>query len=148
MNNTQITSETLSEKPKLIRFGFLFLPMRPLTLSQIWEISSLLEGVEQKDLQGEMNVIAEMLGQKSNIRKASQIATVMLFRSHLCRFLFGRFIRKRLTMQRYQKMMEYYLMTLRAAFFLISITSLKGVRKMAEPTNTAEVTALGDLSEE
>lgn len=136
MNKTQITSDTLSEKPRLIRFGFLFFQMRPLTLSQIWEISSLLEDVEQKDLQGEMNVIAEMLSQKSNVQRASQIAIVMLFRSNIARFLFGRFISKRLTMERYQKMMEYYLMTLRAAFFLISITSLKGIREMAKPTNT------------
>lgn len=148
MNTTQITSDTLSEKPRLIRFGFLFFLMRPLTLSQIWEISSLVENIGAKNLEGEVNIIAEMLKQKDNIQQASQVATTMLFRSRISRILFSHFIKKRLTMKRYQKMMEYYLMTLRAAFFLISITSLKGIREMAKPTNMNEATALGDLSEE
>lgn len=146
MNKTQITSDTLSEKPRLIRFGFLLFLMRPLTLSQIWEISALLENVEAQDLKGKVNVIAEMLGQKNNLQQASKVVTAMLFRSSLNRVIFGRFIRKRLTMKRYQTMMEYYLMTLRAAFFLISITSLKGIREIAKPTNTAEATVLGDSS--
>lgn len=145
MNTTQITSDTISEKPRLIRFGFLFFLMRPLTLSQIWEISALVENMEAKDLEERINAIAAMLQQKDNIEKISKVATIMLFRSGMLRILFGRFVRKRLTMKRYQRMMEYYLMTLRAAFFLVSITSLKGVREMAKPTNTNEATAPGDL---
>ena len=47
-------------------------------------------------------------------------------------------------MKKYQTMMEYYLMTIRAAFFLISFTSLKGMKEITKQTNTAEATALGD----
>lgn len=147
MKQTQLTSDTFSEKPRLIRFGFLFFMMKPLTLAQIWEVGSVLEGQEIKPVNGDVNVMAEMLERVDNIKAAQEIALIMLFRSRLKRTLFGWFVRSRLTMGRYQKMMEYYLMTLRAAFFLISITSLKGVKEMTKRTNTAEAIALGGSSE-
>ena len=147
MRQTQLTSDTLSEKPRLIRFGFLFFTMKPLTLAQIWEVGSVLEGQDIKPVNGDVNVMAEMLERVDNIKAAQDIALIMLFRSCWKRKLFGWFVRSRLTMGRYQKMMEYYLMTPRAAFFLISITSLKGVKEMTKRTNTAEAIALGDSSE-
>lgn len=147
MKQTQLTSDTLSEKPRLIRFGFLFFMMKPLTLAQIWEVGSVLEGQEIKPVNGDVNVMAEMLERVDNIKAAQEIALIMLFRSRLKRTLFGWFVRSRLTMGRYQKMMEYYLMTLRAAFFLICLTSLKGIKEVTKKTNTAEATALGDSSE-
>ena len=148
MNNTKVTYDTLSEKPRLIRFGFLFFRMKPLTLAQIWEVGGILEQQEIKAVDGDVNVIAEMLERVDNIKAAQEIAVAMLFRGSLSRWLFGRFVKSRLTMERYQQMMEYYLMTLRAAFFLISITSLKGVKEMTKRTNTAEATVLGDSSVE
>ena len=148
MNNTKVTSDTLSEKPRLIRFGFLFFRMKPLTLAQIWEVGGILEQQEITAVDGDVNVIAEMLERVDNIKAAQEIAVAMLFRGSLSRWLFGRFVKSRLTMERYQQMMEYYLMTLRAAFFLISITSLKGVKEMTKRTNTAEATVLGDSSAE
>ena len=148
MNNTKVTSDTLSEKPRLIRFGFLYFKMKPLTLSQIWEIGSVLESQKIDPVQGDVNVIAEMIQRTDNIKAAQDIAIIMLFRNGLHRKLFGDFIKSRLTMERYQKMMEYYLMTIRAAFFLISITSLKGVKEMTKRTNTAQATVLGDSSVE
>lgn len=148
MNTTKLTSDTLSEKPRLIRFGFLFFQMKPLTLAQIWEVGGILEQQEIKAIDGDVNVIAEMLERVDNIKAAQEIAVAMLFRGSLSRWLFGRFVKSRLTMARYQKMMEYYLMTIRAAFFLISITSLKGVKEMTKRTNTAEATVLGDSSVE
>ena len=148
MNNTKVTSDTLSEKPRLIRFGFLFFRMKPLTLAQIWEVGGILEQQEIKAVDGDVNVIAEMLERVDNIKAAQEIAVAMLFRGSLSRWLFGRFVKSRLTMERYQQMMEYSLMTLRAAFFLISITSLKGVKEMTKRTNTAEATVLGDSSAE
>lgn len=148
MNNTKVTSDTLSEKPRLIRFGFLFFTMKPLTLAQIWEIGSVLETQEIKPINGDVNVMAEMLERVENIKAAQEIAVIMLFRSRWKRKLFGWFVKSRLTMGRYQQMMEYYLMTLRAAFFLICLTSLKGIKEVTKKTNTAEATALGDSSEE
>ena len=148
MNTTKLTSDTLSEKPRLIRFGFLFFRMKPLTLAQIWEVGGILEQQEIKAVDGDVNVIAEMLERVDNIKAAQEIAVAMLFRSALSRWLFGSFVKSRLTMERYQQMMEYYLMTLRAAFFLISFTSLKGVKEITKKTNTPEATALGDSSEE
>lgn len=148
MNTTKITSDTISEKPRLIRFGFLFFTMRPLTLSQIWEVGSILEDTEIIEVKNGENVISAMLSRVSNIKASEKILVVMLFRNKAFRKLFGWHIRKHLTMARYEKMMEYYLATLRAAFFLISFTSLKGIKEITKRTNTAEATALGDSSEE
>lgn len=144
MNNTKTTSDVISEKPRLIRFGFLFFVMRPLTLSQIWEIGAILEEEEMKPVGDGANVIAAMLERLDNMKAAQRIIVTMLFRSSVLRLVFGWFIKRNLTMERYQLMMEYYLMTIRAAFFLISFTSLKGMKEITKQTNTAEATALGD----
>ena len=141
MNSTteqkkQRTSDVISEKPRLIRFGFLFFLMRPLTLSQIWETGRVLEKMNLKDVIDRDNMVALILGQPDNVKLSAEVITHMMFRSLPMRKLFGWYVKKNLTMKLYRKALEYYLVSLHPAFFLISFTSLKGVKEVTKLTNT------------
>lgn len=148
MDNVKKTSDVITEKPLLIRFGLLFFVLKPMTMAQIYEIGALVEKTEEIDLNGNFNPIVKMLSQYRDIKTCSQVATVMLFRSLWMRKLFGWYVRHHMTMKRYQSIIEYGAITFRAAFFLTSFSFLKGTKETTKTTNTAAATVHGDLLEE
>lgn len=148
MGTVRKTSNTISEKPMYIRFGWLVFKIKPATLLQIYEAGSELEETNSLDLKGKINPVEVLLKSYKDIDIASKIVVILMFRSLLCRLLFGRFVRHRLDMYKYQKIMDYSVLSFNATFFLTNFTFLKGVREVTKPTNTPEATARGDSSEE
>ena len=141
------TSDVLTEKPITIRFGLLFFVIRPMTMAQIYEIGAIVEKAEGVELNGDFNPIVKMLEAYENVKVCSEVVVAMMFRNRIYRKLFGWYVKKHLTMNRYRKIIEFGAVTFQAAFFLTSFTFLKGTKEVASPTNTAEATARGDLSE-
>lgn len=149
MDKIKQTSDVISEKPILLRFGFLWFLMRPLTLSQIYEIGAIVQNIEEVNLpEGEFNPVVEMLRRYTDMKICSSIVVKMLFRRKLKRILFGWYVKKHLTMAKYKKVIEFGAMSFQAAFFLTSFTFLKGTKEVTKQTNTESVTHLGDSSVE
>ena len=142
------TSDVLTEKPIIIRFGLLFFVIRPMTMAQIYEIGAIVEKTEEIELEGDFNPIVKMLESYKDIKACSDVATTMVFRSRWMRKLFGWYIKNHLTMARYQRIIEYGAITFRAAFFLTSFSFLKGAKEVTKTTNTAAATARGGSLEE
>lgn len=137
------TSDVLTEKPIVIRFGLLFFVVRPMTMAQIYEIGAVVEKTECIDLKGDFNPVVKMLQSYKDIEVLSQVATIMIFRSRWMRKAFGWYIKHYMTMERYQKIIEFGAITFRAAFFLTSFSFLKGTKEVTKRTNTAKATARG-----
>lgn len=132
-----------------INIGFFWFKIKPLTLSQIWEIGSIVENLEQLDIENSnANIVTEMMKRSDMIKECLDIVLTIIFRGKIKRFLFGRYIKKRLTMNHYKKIIEYSLISFQAAFFLTSLTFLKGTKTITSQTNTEGATVLGDSSEE
>lgn len=144
--NIQKTSDTISEKPIVIWFGLIPYIVKPMTLAQIYAIGGVVESMEEIDLNGNFNAIAKMLQRYDDINRCANIVTLMVFRSHLMRKLFGWHVKRNLTMKKYQRVIEYGALSFRAAFFLTSFSFLKGVKETTKMTNTAEATTRGDSS--
>lgn len=142
------TSDVLTEKPIIVRFGLLFFVIRPMTMAQIYEIGAVVEKTEGIDLNGDFNPIVKMLQSYKDIEKCSEVATIMIFRSLWMRKAFGWYVKHHMTMARYQKIIEYGAITFRAAFFLTSFSFLKGTKEVTKMTNTAAATVHGDSLEE
>ena len=147
MDKITRTSDAITEKPMSIRIGLLLFVLRPMTMAQIYEIGALIENNEGLDLKGEFNPIVEMLSRYKDIKTCSDVSILMLFRSRIMRKMLGWYVRHNLTMDKYQKIIEYGAMTFKAAFFLTSFSFLKGTKEATKTTNTAGVTARGDSLE-
>lgn len=148
MGNVKKTSDVITEKPLIIRFGLLFFILRPMTMAQMYEIGALVEKTEEMELEGEFNPIVKMLQSYKEIAICSKVATLMLFRSLWMRKIFGWYVRHLMTMDKYQKIVEYSAITFRAAFFLTSFSFLKGIKETTKTTNTVGATTLGGSSED
>ena len=122
-------SDTIGERPTIIRFGLLPFFVYPITYNQIWDVSATLL------FHGES-------------KKMAEIAVLTMFRSSWMRWLFGGYIKKRLTVRRYKKLQDYMAKTMDATFFLHTIIFLKGLNEITRTTNTPEVTPLGQPSAE
>lgn len=142
--SVQQTADVLTEKPKYMRFGLLFFCLKPMTMAQIYEIGGLVEKTEGINLEGEINPIVEMLSRYEDVETCTQVAITMLFRSRIMRKLFGWYVRRHMTMNRYQEIIEFGAITFRAGFFLTSFSFLRGAKETTKMTNTAAATVLGD----
>lgn len=151
MTEVKKTKDALLEKPMFIRFGIMLFRVKPLTLAQIYEIGAVVENmkeVETNTLGRTINALAKSLELYENIPLCEKVVLISMFRRSLWRKIWGRFIRKRMTVARYRRLVEYFALTFQAAFFFTSFTFLKGAKMITSPTNTDEVTALGASSEE
>lgn len=146
--NIKKTTDVLTEKPIVVRFGLLFFVIRPMTMAQIYEIGAIVEKTEGIDLDGDFNPIVKMLESYKDVKHCSDVIVTMIFRSRIMRKLLGWYIKKHLTMERYRKIIEFGALSFQAAFFLTSFTFLKGTKEVTKPTNTAKATVHGDLLEE
>ncbi|MCZ2726298.1 hypothetical protein [Bacteroides caccae] len=143
-------ANTISERPIIIWFGCLPFIVRPLTFTQLFEIGAIskdMPEVDQNKVDGRTNVSATLLYYEE-ARRMSDIAVMTIFRSVWRRKLFGKFIKKRLTVRKYKKLQDYMAQTMDATFFLSTIIFLKGLNETTKPTNTPEATALGAQSAE
>jgi len=146
-NPVSETTATLLERPRKVKIGWRMFKVHPLTLAQIYEMGAIVEGIEGLDLHGEVNVIVETLRRFRDMERIQRLVMVMLFRNKRKRWWWRRYIKRHLTIDVYQNVLETGMATFKAAFFLTSITFLKGVQDVTKTTNTAEVTAHGGSSE-
>lgn len=143
-------ANTMAERPIILWFGCFPFMVRPLTFTQLFDIGSIskdMPEVEQKKIDGRTNVSATLLYYEEAPRMAD-IAVMTIFRSAWKRKLFGKFIKKRLTVSKYKKLQDYMAQTMDATFFLSTIIFLKGLNETTKPTNTPEATVLGAQSAE
>jgi len=141
------TADTLVERAVWIRIGWMFFRMKPLTLGQIYEM-----GVFTCDLNSEgldvnvkTNSVAEMFMRHNSAKLMQEIFLVCLFRRRWKRWLFRRYILKRLTVGIFQLLVNYIISSFSANFFLTSIIFLRQTNMITEPSQT---TAHGQRSEE
>lgn len=144
----QAVADTITEKPTLVFIGVLPVIIRPLTMAQIYEIGAILEDVEGIDVEGDFNPVVKMLSEYKNIDVCTKVCNIILFKSPVKRWMFGRYVKKHLTMASYRRIIEYAATAFGAAFFLTSFTFLKGAKEVTKKTNTAEAIASGDSLEE
>ena len=147
-NIVEKTTKTLGEEPIWVLVGLLPIKVRPITLYQMWEISSVLENVEIPEINENGNAITEAMKYKDMYKIVFRVVLSILFRSKWKRSLFGRYLQKRFTMSQYRAVMTFGFESFNAAFFLGSFIFLKGAKETAKETRTAGAIHLGDLSEE
>ena len=138
-------ADTIAERPIFLWFGMIPFMVRPLTFTQLFDIGSIskdMKEVDQSKLNGRTSLSATLVYYEEADRM-SDIAVMTIFRTTWKRKLFGKFIKKRLTVRKYKKLQDYMAQTMDATFFLSTIIFLKGLNETTKPTNTPEATALG-----
>lgn len=143
-------ADTIGERPTIIWFGMLPFFVSPITYNQIWDIGEItkdLPNITQDKINGLSDVSATLLFHEES-GKMAEIAVLTMFRSSCMRWLFGGFIKKRLTVRRYKKLQDYMAKTMDATFFLHTIIFLKGLNEITKTTNTPEATLPGQPSAE
>ena len=140
-------SDVLSEKAIWLNIGWLWFLLRPLTLGQIYEMGAIAVSIDADDIDmnRRVNVLAEMINHYEDADRMRRAAVVMLFRSRIMRWLFGWYVRRRITVAVFQKIISYTARTFDVNFFLTSIIFLRRITIMTEPKPT---TAHGQSSEE
>ena len=141
------TEEVLTEKSKWLRIGFLPFRLRPLTLAQIYQMGKYCNEIdcEGVSLHQRINIVATMFAKYENIPFMQDVFCTCLFRTRFMRFIFKRYLRHRLTMAHFKKMVDYITQSYDANFFLTSIIFLKQMNMISEPSQT---TRRGQSSEE
>ena len=137
------TADALTERGEWVRFGWFPVRMRPLTLAQIWEIGEEVSKCGQLDLDGRFNAVEEMLSRHADIRRMQRVVVVALFRSRAARALFGWWVHRTTTMERYERVINFCARSFSAPFFFQSMTFLRGAKDVT--MNTRGVQARGGL---
>lgn len=148
MNTQEKVAETISEKPRFIRFGIIPFMVRPATLTQIWEVGALVQDMNYTEMHGRVNTLQVLLESHNDVRLCSQLVIILVFRSKLMRILLGWYVRHHLNVSRFKEVVNFMAVSFNATFFLTTFIFLKGTRQITTPTNTQEATARGDSSEE
>lgn len=141
------TADALTERNRWMRVGLLPIMLRPLTLGQIYEMGEFVNDLDvgNLDMKEKLNIVAEMLAKYKNVPLMQQTFLVCAYRRRWKRWLFRRYILKRLTVRHFQKVMDIVTDAYTANFFLTSIIFLTQTKPMTEPKQT---TPLGQQSEE
>lgn len=140
-------ANALSERGTWIRVGWLFIHFRPLTLSQIYDMGAAANDIDGSDLQTDdkVNLIAVLLKHSKDAQAMQNVFLVCAFRKSWKRWLFGRYIKNRLTIEHFNRLLTTIATTFNANFFLTSIIFLSQTKIMTEPNQT---TAHGQSLEE
>ena len=132
----------MTEKPVKIKVGKLTFKLRPLTLAQIYEIGAIGNELSDDDLgsKDKVKVLAEVIAHYKDAKVMQDMFIAALLPGKIKRFLFKRYVLKRLTVTVFNEFVAYVSRSLDVNFFLTSIIIL---RKTVEITNPSETTALG-----
>ena len=140
------TADALTEKTVWMRVGLLPIMLRPLTLGQIYEMGVFINDLDIGDgVSEKINIVAEMLALYKNAPLMQETFLVCAYRRRWKRWIFRRYILKRLTVKHFQKAMKVITNAYTANFFLTSIIFLHQTKPMTEPKQT---THLGQQLEE
>lgn len=139
-------SRTLKEEPIVIRIGLLKCCIKPLTLNQIYEIGVHANNIKPIEVSedGKINILQQMIEHGNDARILCDIFVICAYRKKIWRKLWGKYLRKRLKMEHIRKLIQFLSGSFDVNFFLTSITFLKQIKKMTEPSTTPH----GQLSEE
>lgn len=135
----QRVSDVLTEKAARIRVGLFVFKARPLTLGQIYEMGAAANGINASDLEDStqrIRIMAALIRHHEDAKAMERVFIICLFRKRWKRWLFGRYIAKRLTMEKFQLLLTHITTSFNANFFLTSIIFLSQTKAMTEPTPT------------
>ena len=135
----QKVADVLVEKPALIRIGWFVFKLRPLTLAQIYEMGAAANDINADDLEDtekRVRIMAALINHHKDAKAMERVFIICLFRKRWKRILFGRYIAKRLTMDKFQQLLTYVTTSFNANFFLTSIIFLRQTTTMTEPSQT------------
>lgn len=132
------TADALTERSVWVRIGFLPIKIRPLTLGQIYEMGVFVNDIDTGDidLKDKVNTIAAMLAKYKNVPLMQEVFLITAYRRRWKRWIFRRYILKRLTLKHFEKAMEVITNPFTANFFLTSIIFLHQTKPMTEPKPT------------
>lgn len=140
-------ADALSERSQWLRVGWLPIKIKPLTLSQIYDMGAAANNIDAYDLQHmeKVNIIAILVKHAKDAKALQDVFLVCAFRKKWKRCLFGRYLRNRLMVEHFNKLLTIIASTFNANFFLTSIIFLSQTKIVTEPNQT---TARGQSSEE
>lgn len=146
-NDKKKVADALSERSHWIRVDWLHIKIKPLTLSQIYDMGAAANDINADDLQSmdKVNIIALLVKHAKDAKALQDVFLVCAYRKKWKRWLFGRYLRNRLTVEHFNKLLTLIATTFNANFFLTSIIFLSQTKIMTEPSQT---TAHGQSSEE
>lgn len=103
--------------------------------------------IDGSDLQSDdkVNLIAVLLKHAKDAKAMQNVFLVCAYRKRWKRWLFGWYIKSRLTVEHFNRLLSMIATTFNANFFLTSIIFLSQTKIMTEPSQT---TPLGQSSEE
>lgn len=145
------TVEAFAERPIIVFFGCIPFLIKPITLTQIWEIGNVVKDmtpIEKEKVENIISDVAAVLSYSNEGASIADIVVLFMFRSTWGRWLFGNFVKKRLTVKKHKKIQNFMARSMDPAFFLSTIIFLRGITELTKPTNTAEVIAPGQQSAE
>lgn len=145
------TVEAFAERPIIVFLGCIPFFIKPITLTQIWEIGNVVKDMSQIEKEKVENIVSDVAAVLSYSNEGANIADIIvlfMFRSTWMRWLFGNYVKKRLTVKKHKKIQNFMARSMDPAFFLSTIIFLRGITELTKPTNTAEVIAPGPQSAE
>lgn len=142
----QKVANALSESSAKMKIGLLNILIRPLTLAQIFEMGAAANNIRSDDLQqmDKVNIIAVLMMHYKDAQAMQQVFLICAYRKKWKRWLFGKYIKPRLSVEHFSKLLTIIASTFNANFFLTSIIFLSQTKIMTEPSQT---TAHGQSSE-
>lgn len=126
--NSTKTTETLSEKSVWLLIGLLPIRVKPLNLRQITEVGELALMIDDVMLDTEQLLSTFLFSRGKELPIIEEISLKVLFRERWKRFLFGRYIKKRLTTKQLKKVISILEMSVDYRFFLNSLIFLRGMK--------------------
>lgn len=139
-------ADALSERSHWLRIGWLLIRFRPLTLSQIYDMGEAANDINGEDVKDKKfdNFFVPLMNHAKDAKAMQDVFLVCAYRKRWKRWLFGRYIKNRLTEKHFNYLLNIIATTFNANFFLTSIIFLSQTKMMTEPSQT---TPLGQSSE-
>lgn len=150
-NIQERTVEAFAERSMIMFLGCIPFVIRPITLTQIWEIGNIVKDMVPIEKEKVENIISDVAAVLSYSKEGINIANIIvlfMFRSTWMRWLFGNYVKKRLTVKKHKKIQNFMARSMDPAFFLSTIIFLRGITELTKPTNTAEAIVPGPQSVE
>nr|DAE61711.1 MAG TPA: hypothetical protein [Caudoviricetes sp.] len=145
-NIQERTVEAFAERPMIVFLGCIPFVIRPITLTQIWEIGNIVKDMIPIEKEKVENIISDVAAVLSYSKEGINIANIIvlfMFRSRWMRWLFGNYVKKRLTVKKHKKIQNFMARSMDPAFFLSTIIFLRGITELTKPTNIAEAIVPG-----
>lgn len=131
----QQVSEALSEKGIWVKVGLIPIYVKPITISQIYEMGAIANEINADNIRADekINIMNSVIEHYEDADRMRKVFIVLAFRSKWKRWLLRRYIYKRLTMKQYMALLNHTAQSFDINFFLTSIIFLRKVVTVTEP---------------